>query len=145
MITITIPGQPIGKGRPRATRGGRMYTPAKTANTEAFVKLCAMQALPEKYVIDVNPLFVAVEAVCDIPASWSRKKRETALAGVSRPTGKPDLDNIAKLYCDALNGIVWKDDSQIVSMKLWKRYGEQPMTIIRVASAVPDSEEGETI
>jgi Holliday junction resolvase RusA-like endonuclease len=135
MLTITIPGAPVGKQRARATRGGRMYTPAKTANTEAFVKLCAMQALPEKYEIAVEPLFVAVEAICDVPASWSKKKRETALSGVSRPTGKPDLDNIAKLYCDALNGIVWKDDAQIVNMQLTKRYGHEPKTIITVRQA----------
>jgi Holliday junction resolvase RusA-like endonuclease len=135
MLTITIPGAPVGKGRARATRGGRLYTPAKTANTEAFVKLCAMQSLPEEYEIAVEPLFVAVEAVCDVPVSWSKKKRETALSGVSRPTGKPDLDNIAKLYCDALNGIVWKDDSQIVAMQLTKRYGHEPKTIITVRQA----------
>lgn len=135
MLTITIPGTPVGKGRARATLGGRMYTPAKTANTEAFVKLCAVQSLPQEWQIAVEPLFVAVEAVCDVPASWSKKKRETALSGVSRPTGKPDLDNIAKLYCDALNGIVWKDDSQIVNMQLTKRYGPEPKTIITVRQA----------
>jgi Holliday junction resolvase RusA-like endonuclease len=94
-----------------------------------------MQSLPEEYEIAVEPLFVAVEAVCDVPVSWSKKKRETALSGVSRPTGKPDLDNIAKLYCDALNGIVWKDDSQIVAMQLTKRYGHEPKTIITVRQA----------
>jgi Holliday junction resolvase RusA-like endonuclease len=112
-----------------------MYTPAKTANTEAFVKLCAVQSLPPEYEIAVNPLFVAVEAICAVPASWSQKKSKEALAGFLRPTGKPDLDNIAKLYCDALNGIVWKDDSQIVNMQLTKRYGHEPKTIITVRLA----------
>lgn len=135
MLTITIPGAPVGKGRARATRGGRMYTPAKTANTEAFVKLCAVQALPSGFEIVVEPLLVAVEAICLVPASWSQKKAKEALAGFIRPTGKPDLDNIAKLYCDALNGIVWKDDSQIVDMKLTKRYGAEPKTIITVRKA----------
>ena len=135
MITITIPGQPFGKQRPRSTKQGRVYTPAETVNKEAFVKMCATHALPPEYEIDARPLFLTLEAVCVVPGSWSRKKQLEAMEGRLRPTGKPDLDNIAKLYADALNGIVWKDDAQIVRMELSKRYGETPQTIVTVRSA----------
>ena len=131
VITITLAGEPVGKGRPKFSRAsGRAYTPAKTANTEAFVKSEAVrqagQALLE------GPLRLNVLAVVSIPASWSKKKQVAALAGEIRPTGKPDLDNIAKLYADALNGILWKDDSQIVRMRLEKRYGAYPETVLTV-------------
>ncbi|MEM7828705.1 MAG: RusA family crossover junction endodeoxyribonuclease [Candidatus Aenigmatarchaeota archaeon] len=38
-------------------------------------------------------------------------------------TKRPDLDNLAKAVKDALKGIIYKDDSQIVEAHLYKRYG----------------------
>ena len=43
-----------------------------------------------------------------------------------RPTKKPDLDNVAKLILDSLNNVAYKDDSQIVMLKVEKFYGEIP-------------------
>ena len=39
-IQFTVPGVPVGKGRPRFTRGGHAYTPEKTAAFEEKVRLC---------------------------------------------------------------------------------------------------------
>ena len=71
-----------------------------------------------------------IVAVSAVPASWSQKKRAEALAGVIRPAVKPDFDNVAKLYCDALNGIVWQDDKQIVDGRCIQCYGQQPGVLI---------------
>jgi Holliday junction resolvase RusA-like endonuclease len=38
------------------------------------------------------------------------------------PVKKPDADNIAKIICDALNGIAYRDDTQIISLKVLKIY-----------------------
>lgn len=46
--------------------------------------------------------------------------------GYIRPTKKPDCDNIAKIICDALNGIAYYDDSQIVKIEVDKVYNETP-------------------
>ena len=43
-----------------------------------------------------------------------------------RPVVKPDLDNVAKLICDALNGLAWHDDNAIVDMQVRKFYSTQP-------------------
>jgi Holliday junction resolvase RusA-like endonuclease len=67
-----------------------------------------------------------------VPASWSNKKRDAALAGIVRHTGRPDFDNFAKIGCDALNGIVWADDSQIVEARIVKLYSESPSLRIEV-------------
>lgn len=75
-------------------------------------------------------LGVLVLAVFPVPGSWSKRKRQEALAGLVRPGVKPDFDNVAKLYCDALNGIVWEDDKQIVDGRCIKIYGQQPGVLI---------------
>lgn len=39
-------------------------------------------------------------------------------------TKKPDLSNMTKLIEDALTGIIYRDDSQIVEAHLFKTYGD---------------------
>jgi Holliday junction resolvase RusA-like endonuclease len=137
-LTITVPGKPMGKQRPRASkRGGfvRLYTPEQTVNAETFTKLCAVDQVGQPML--EGPLVVAMHAVFDIPVSFNKAKRAAALSGALRPTGKPDLDNLAKLYSDALNKIVWGDDAQIVSMALSKSYGIEPGVTITINPLVP--------
>jgi Holliday junction resolvase RusA-like endonuclease len=128
--TINVPGELRGKQRARVTRRGHAYTPQQTVNAESWVKTCAV----EQGVI--RPLDGALGLTLwitrAIPPSWSKKKRAQALAGTIRATGKPDLDNIAKLVGDALNGIAWTDDSQIVSLQVQRMFGEHAKADIRV-------------
>ena len=57
----------------------------------------------------------------------SKKKREAALAGKLRPTTKPDVSNVLKGVEDALKGVWYVDDSQIVGYgELGKWYAERP-------------------
>lgn len=48
------------------------------------------------------------------------------LSGELLPTKKPDIDNITKCVLDALNGIAYHDDSQIVRLTVEKFYAQQP-------------------
>ena len=59
------------------------------------------------------------------PKSFSKKKTARALDGLIQPTTKPDLDNVAKTVLDALNGVAWRDDSEITSLTVMKTYGER--------------------
>lgn len=54
------------------------------------------------------------------------------LAGQEQPTKKPDWDNIGKIICDALNGIAYADDSQIVLGQMVKKYSDNPRTDVRL-------------
>lgn len=132
-IVITIPGPPVAKGRPRMTRQGRAYTPAKTRAAEGymrhFIAAQAGQPLLER------ALRVSVTAILPIPASWPTRKREEASRGMLRPTGRPDCDNLCKAVCDAANGLLWRDDSQIVHLTVSKIYGETPGTVLSVEEA----------
>jgi len=137
MIVITIPGEMRGKGRPKfSTRGGfaRAYTDAKTVSAENWIKCCAMDQARLTAPLD-GPLAVSMAISVAVPQSWSKKKRADALAGRVRPTGKPDVDNTVKLACDALNKIVWHDDSQITNLTVSKLYAEQAQAVLTVETA----------
>lgn len=136
MIEVVVPGKPHGKGRPRFSRkSGRAYTPEATANYEAVLKFEAMNTY-RGAPLD-GPLEIEITAYSDIPASWSKKKRDAALAGLLRPITKPDGDNLAKM-ADACNGVLWRDDSQITDWVIRKRYSDQPRLVLRVKPIVLD-------
>lgn len=122
-LLIHIPGEIRGKGRPRfSTVNGRArpYTDTKTANAETWVKACAIEQVGQP--CWEGPLSVTINIAVSMPASKPKKWKLEALSGSIRPTGKPDFDNTSKLLCDALNGIVWKDDSQITDVLFTKHY-----------------------
>lgn len=135
-VAFVIPGEPQGKGRARVgkTFGGhaRMFTPQKTVAYECLVALAAQSAMAGAGPF-LGPLAVEIEAVHTIPASWSKKRKAAALAGLERPATKPDWDNIGKAISDGGNGVVWADDRQIVDGRVIRRYGERPEVRVRVA------------
>lgn len=124
MWKAVIPGKPFGKQRARVLRRGGSYTPEQTVLAENWVRQNVIEQIGNLCL--EGPLSVRMLAVFAVPASWSKKKRAEALSGHLRPTGKPDMDNVAKLCLDALNGILWLDDSQIVEFTFSKVYGPKP-------------------
>ena len=123
MIKLTIPGQPVAKQRPKVFNGHGV-TPAKTVNYETLVKeLYTMQNYKKQL---EGQLRIRVAAYFQIPQSKSKKVKEAMLNGSIRPTSKPDWDNVGKIISDALNGLAYHDDSQIVSAKVDKWYSDNP-------------------
>lgn len=138
-ITITIPGTPVGKGRPRFARRGNFiatYTPEKTASYENLVAILAQEAMAGDQPI-VGPVSIHLFLAVSPPASWSKKKVERALNDELMPTTKPDIDNSLKSVLDACNGIVWHDDKQVVTATVLKRYRDTPRAVLTVAEAMP--------
>jgi len=133
-VTISLAGIPQGKGRARAfIRGGHVghYTPEITRTYEGMIRSAAMDVVGSKPPL-VCPIEFAMRAVFPVPASWSERKRQQAITGAIKPGKKPDLDNIAKAWNDALNGVVYRDDSLICRMTLDKRYGPQALVVVTV-------------
>ena len=133
-VTINLVGLPQGKGRARAfLRAGHIshYTPEKTRTYEGMIRSAAMDAIGNKPPFE-DPVEFVMRAIFPVPASWSSKKRTAALTGALKPGKKPDLDNIAKAWNDALNGVVYRDDSLICRMTLDKRYGPQALVVVTV-------------
>ncbi|APG11414.1 hypothetical protein BKD09_24070 [Bradyrhizobium japonicum] len=134
IVTIKLPGAPQGKGRARAfLRGDRIghYTPQKTRSYESLIFGAAVDAMHDRPPFD-EPVLFTLSATFPVPASWSERKRQRALAGEIKPAKKPDLDNVAKAWNDALNGVVYRDDALIVVMFLDKRYGPQAQVVCTV-------------
>ena len=137
MIAFTVPGDPVGKARPRITlAGGRAhaYTPAKTAAYEELVAVYASAAMKKAPLLE-HPVRLHLGIYCKVPGTWSKKRRADALAGIERPAKKPDLDNVVKILADGMNGIVWVDDSQIVELACSKWYALEPYVSVSVTSA----------
>ncbi len=140
VVSFIVPGPPQGKGRARATRTGRMYTPAKTVAYESLVALAGQQAMRGAQPF-AGPVAAEINAAYPIPASWSKKRQDQARAGQILPTGKPDADNIGKAIGDGLNGIVWADDAQIVRLVVTKRYDDAPCVHV-IAASLEDESDG---
>ncbi|MDD4564812.1 MAG: RusA family crossover junction endodeoxyribonuclease [Eubacteriales bacterium] len=127
-MKFTIPGEPTGKARPRVTKWGT-YNTEKTVLYENLVKLCYQE---QRNTYTEKPVFMSIHAFYGIPKSTPKKNINLMLSGEIKPCKKPDIDNIAKIIADALNGIAYKDDTQIIEMNIKKSYGETPRVEVEI-------------
>lgn len=126
MIRFTLPFDPVAKGRPRMSRHGHAYTPAKTRRFEAAVKAYAAVFAPKEPL--VGPVKLTARYYFKPPKKGPAKPH----------LGKPDLSNLSKALEDALNGMMWKDDSQITSHETEKMYDwvtKNPRIEVRIEAA----------
>jgi Holliday junction resolvase RusA-like endonuclease len=79
-----------------------------------------------------TPVGVYLYMRLPIPKSYTKKRTEDCLTGLEKPIKKPDIDNLAKSLLDGMNGVVFKDDSQIVSLHCTKVYASEPGVDIMV-------------
>lgn len=132
-IKITVPGQPVPQGRPKFTTIGghaRAYDPKKSVDYKRIVAYHAMQHKP-KHLLE-GELEVEILIYKESLKSFSKRNMELAELGQLRPVTKPDADNYAKGPLDAMKGIIWKDDGQIVDLIARKFYSNKPRIEITV-------------
>jgi Holliday junction resolvase RusA-like endonuclease len=117
VIQFSVPGKPQPWRRSR-TNGKRHFTDAATvANQKAwawYAKVAGARPV-------ASPLRVMIVARFTPPKRASKADRARMLANYTHPIARPDADNIAK-NLDALNGVAFVDDSQIVSLNVAKIY-----------------------
>lgn len=122
-VQFTVPGVPVAKGRPRlgTIKGqARAFTPAKTRAYESEVRHYAAEAMRGRALIE-GPVAVDVTAYLPIPKSMTKRDRACIGATVF-PTTRPDVDNYLKSALDALNGVVIRDDAQVMQAVAAKVY-----------------------
>ena len=135
-IYFIVEGEIVGKGRPRVTtRGGfaRAYTPKRTVDCENRIRAAYLNEYPIGMKWESKePLEIVINVYFEIPKSATKKAREQMILGYVRPTKKPDADNLMKTICDALNGLCFQDDSQIVEATINKWYAVEPKAEITI-------------
>lgn len=129
-LNFVVEGEPIPKARARVTRFGA-YTPQKTKAYQDALAYAGKVAMEFNSPVH-TALVVTVEACLVPPRPWSAAKRQRACTGVIMPAVRPDADNYLKTVMDGLNGIVWRDDSQIVQATITKRYSDIPLLRVMV-------------
>ena len=145
MLKFTVHGEPRGKGRPRfvsTPRGGRAFTDAQTVAYERMIAWVAKQA--GAHVMD-GPVRLTVTAYLMIPKSASKKRQADMLSGRELPTKKPDCDNIFKAVSDGLNGIAFRDDTQVVELSMRKFWSDEPRLVVEVSPATGITEQSDGV
>ncbi len=127
MLSISIPGCPQTKLRPRfSRRKGRVVTydsqcsEKETAKWQIKARVGSCEPLGAP--LSVTAIFIF--------------KRPKSRRGETYVCVKPDLDNLLKWVMDVGNGILWYDDKQIVSVGAVKIYGCVPKTVLTVSEMV---------
>jgi Holliday junction resolvase RusA-like endonuclease len=134
MVTFMVEGTPIPKGRPRFARRGKFvstYSPKTTVDYETKVSESAKLAMGASEPLE-TPVGAYIYITLPVPASYSKKRTEACLSGQERPTKKSDIDNYCKAIFDGMNGIVFVDDSLVVSLHATKVYGTIGMVEVMV-------------
>lgn len=130
VLDMFVPGRPAAQGSKRHVGGGRLVEMSKAvAPWRTTVAWHAAQdytgaPLP-------GPVLLTVEFVMPRPASCPKRSTPPAVK-------RPDVDKLLRACCDALSGVVWRDDSQITEVHMTKRIAElaeQPGAHIRVGEA----------
>ena len=160
-LSFTIPGEPMGKQRPKATTIGghaRVYTPKETIHYESNVVYFFRKAMEENHLFPDAILFkpntpITAKIVAKFPITkqhYKYHKRTSSVEldnegklmkeGLIKPLKKPDTDNIAKICLDALNSFAYNDDSQITELIVNKIYTETPSVEITLYGELSDEQ-----
>ena len=138
MTSFTVHGEPQGKARPRAVKQSgivRVYTPQKTKDYEREIAAVYRTQCSGMF---SGAVAIEIHAYYGIPKRTSRKKVLDMISDKERPIKKPDGDNVAKAVCDALNGVAYKDDSQVVDLTVRKYYSKIPHIQVFISEAKND-------
>ena len=124
---FTILGDPRPQGRPRFARMGKFVKAYDPKDSRDYKQTLAAQIAAQ------NPEYVADRAIC-LECEFIFARPKTLPKKVQDHTRKPDIDNLVKSFLDAATGILWRDDTQIVSISARKDYGDVPQIRVKVRS-----------
>ena len=138
-VLFRVDGPLVPKGRPRFSKVGgfiKTYTDSKTMDYEAKVREAAQTAMGSSEPIE-TPVGAFVYFRVPVPQSYSKSRTKDCLDGFLKPSKRPDLDNLLKAVLDAMNGVVYKDDGQLVSLHCTKVYASEPGVDVLIREELP--------
>lgn len=139
-IEFFVAMEPVAQGRPRFTQFAnhtKAYDPQKSRDAKSYIRLAASEAMGQEAPLE-GALRLLIVTQRPTPKSASQRKIREMLSGIIMPTTKPDVSNYQKLVEDALNGVVWRDDSQLVDCRSIKKYSIKPGFFIQVSEYFPE-------
>lgn len=128
IVRFAVDTDPVGKQRARHRFTGKFvqtYTPTKTRTYETLIRDEAIKAMGSTDPLE-TPVKLVLYIRAPIPKSTPKKLLQGFVDGLVRPTKKPDASNVLKSVEDAMNGVVYKDDCQIVDIHVRKVYSTTP-------------------
>jgi Holliday junction resolvase RusA-like endonuclease len=133
-IEFIIEGKVKPKQSFRYTRFGHKYTPRDVKQYARDIQYSFYAKYPKwlPSMFYEKPLRAEIEVYIKMPQSFSKIKKQRAIAGEIRLLIKPECDNIAKGLLDALNGVVYPDDKQIVELSVAKYYSDTDFVKVRI-------------
>ena len=132
-LFFTFDIEPTPQLRPRvSSRGGyvRVYDPPKVKQFKSLLRSLAVHQYARPPLL--GPLSVSLTFYRPVQSSISKTERDRRLSNQSKPVVKPDTDNYIKATLDALNGVLWHDDAQIVKITGEKKYSDRPKITVSV-------------
>jgi len=126
-VIIHFPAEPVAFKR-TGSHGSQRFTPKKQAEFKRQFGLLAKAAMHGRGML-ARPVEINMRFVYVPPKSWPGWKQVEA----NWKQSAPDLDNLVKSVLDAMSGIVFVDDAQVVSMTAQKYYGPAPLVVVTVA------------
>lgn len=138
MIRLFVPGVPAPQGSKRHLGNGVMVESSKAVKPwRVDVAWAARAAFAER--ID-GPAAVELEFVMPRPKSTPKRSTPPAIK-------RPDIDKLERAILDALSGVAYRDDSQVVELVARKRIAElderSGVWIVVGPASVPDALTGE--
>jgi Holliday junction resolvase RusA-like endonuclease len=119
-VNVFIPVVPVPASRPRVSKWGTYYGKTYKLFRSQMRAWLEKHWTPRPFEIERGPLVVTVFALVPKPKTTKR----------SWPKG--DVDNYAKAVLDALNGWVWEDDDQILTLHVYKQWVDRSRAGIRI-------------
>lgn len=131
-IRFTVMGNAVPQARPRVftdkkTGKARAVTPASTTAWRQWVGLAAQAHHPGQ--LWDGPIRLQIDFYMQRPKSTPKR--------VVHPATKPDADNLYKAVTDALEGLIYTNDSRIVDVSLRKHYGDPPRVEVVLTQLEP--------
>lgn len=126
-LVFEVPGKVRGKGRPRFMRNGHTYTDKNTVEYEKAIRNAYLRL--SRYVSE-RSVRISIY-ICFAPnKSDSKRNRAVKLSNEKAPKKKPDIDNVIKIVLDALNGVAYKDDTQVNEIHVERHfYSEEKLVV----------------
>ncbi len=136
-IKFTLHRRPVPKQSVRGSFKSRanFYQPDKLKNERAALTVLLNEHRPD--VIWTEPIIAVVLFYFPWTSGISLKRRSVWIeTGQDYKAKRPDLGNLEKLIFDCMEGVIYVNDSQIVDMRLIKKYDIAPRIVVSLTKVL---------